>query len=67
MLNQNSYSKLPKENTKDIIKVIIKLNQNYAKVHKSVTCTVFPRPISSARMPFKLLLYSDTIHLRPLN
>ena len=26
---------------------------------------VLPRPISSARMPFKRLLYSDTIHVRP--
>lgn len=27
---------------------------------------VFPKPISSARMPFKLLLYRDTSHSRPL-
>ncbi len=27
---------------------------------------VFPKPISSARMPFKLLLYRDTNHSRPL-
>ena len=28
---------------------------------------VLPRPISSARIPFKLLLYSDTIHSSPFN
>lgn len=29
------------------------------------TCTVLPRPISSARMPLRLLLYSETIQVRP--
>lgn len=29
------------------------------------TCTVLPSPISSARIPFKWLLYRETSHLRP--
>lgn len=29
------------------------------------TCTVFPSPISSAKIPFNLLLYSDSIHCNP--
>lgn len=31
------------------------------------TWTVLPRPISSARIPFKLLLYKDTSHRNPFN
>lgn len=35
-------------------------------VMRAMVWMVFPRPISSARMPFRLLLYSDTSHSRPL-
>lgn len=35
-------------------------------VIKAMVWMVLPRPISSARMPFRLLLYSDTSHSKPL-
>lgn len=35
-------------------------------VMRAMVWMVFPRPISSARMPFRLLLYRDTSHSRPL-
>ena len=34
--------------------------------NKAIVCIVFPRPISSARIPFKLLLCKDTSHSKPL-
>ena len=30
-----------------------------------LTCTVLPRPISSASIPFKLLLYNETSQRKP--
>lgn len=35
-------------------------------VIKAMVWMVLPRPISSARMPFRLLLYKDTSHSKPL-
>lgn len=35
-------------------------------VMRAMVWMVFPRPISSARMPFRLLLYRDTSHSKPL-
>lgn len=35
-------------------------------VMSAMVWMVFPRPISSARMPFRLLLYRDTSHSKPL-
>lgn len=35
-------------------------------VIKAMVWIVLPRPISSARMPFRLLLYRDTSHSKPL-
>lgn len=35
-------------------------------VMSAMVWMVLPRPISSARIPFRLLLYSDTSHSRPL-
>ena len=34
--------------------------------NKAIVWIVFPRPISSARIPFKLLLCKDTSHSKPL-
>lgn len=35
-------------------------------VMRAMVWMVLPRPISSARMPFRLLLYRDTSHSKPL-
>lgn len=35
------------------------------QVISPMVCIVFPKPISSAKIPFKLLLYSDTNHSKP--
>lgn len=35
-------------------------------VIKAMVWMVLPSPISSARMPFRLLLYRDTSHSKPL-
>jgi hypothetical protein len=32
-----------------------------------LTCTVLPRPISSAKIPFKLLLYNETSQRKPFS
>lgn len=35
--------------------------------NKEIVYIVLPRPISSAKIPFNLLLYRETNHLRPFN
>lgn len=50
-----------KEQNRNPVKYIYKAYS----LTKLITWTVLPRPISSARIPFKWLLYSETNHLRP--
>lgn len=34
-------------------------------VSSPMVCMVLPKPISSAKIPFRLLLYSETSHSKP--